>query len=694
MKHRIKDSLLPALIFCAVVPDFASVSAQTVPILAERIAVTARPSADSITLRWAPLSFQVWHRANTHGYRLERYTLARDGELLPQPEKVVLAAALRPAPEASWETVVSRNRYAAIAAQAFYGERFEVDLARSDIFTIVNKARENEQRYAFALFSADMAPAVARASGLWFSDKAVRSGDRYLYRVVVNSLDSLRGSIYISPADPYVLPAPQNLSASIKNRLTTLRWDRGTRNYYTAYTVERSEDGVRFIAITDTPLVSLSSASKTDNRYEYAVDTIHNESKVYHYRVRGLTPFGEQGPPSATASARAVPSVSDVPYITAAQSHDNKSITVQWTFPGQDNAAIKGFSVARSSLPGVKIPPLTPKLLPPSARSFEDHYPQPSNYYRVTAHGVDGEDYSSHVYFAQLVDSIPPEPPSELLAKVNDDGQVRLSWKAGVEPDIYGYRVYKAFHRSEELTQVTTAPSTMSSFTDTLDLNTLNEKVYYSVMAVDEHQNQSQLSEWLEVPIPDKVKPMSPVFLPIRSDRDGISIRWTTGGSDDIVQYRLFRKSPGGTAWKQIQTIQAIADTTYHHHDSEAEAGQTHLYTVVSVDDAGLESEPAKPVAALRCASAAPAVEWKKPLINPEESLITLSWRYDYPGTQYFRIYRSIDGGLPLLLKTLGAEKKNFTDAMIPGRLYSYRIMALFSDGNQSVLSEEVKFHY
>ena len=98
------------------------------PIISETIAVTARPSADSITLRWAPMSHNVWRWGNNYGYRIERYVMSRGGRLLARPEKKILHPALKPLPESDWEDLVRRERYAAIAAQALFGEKFEVDI--------------------------------------------------------------------------------------------------------------------------------------------------------------------------------------------------------------------------------------------------------------------------------------------------------------------------------------------------------------------------------------------------------------------------------------------------------------------------------------------------------------------------------------------------------------------------------------
>src|SRR5690606_3684521 len=130
-----------------------------------------------------------------------------------------------------WKPIVYGNRFAAIAAQAIFGERFEIDLAQSDVFTIANKVQENEQRFSFTLFSCDMAPDVARAAGLWFTDTTAKRGNKYLYRISINSADSLRGSVFIGPDEPYALPPPQNLNVEFNGLSVSLRWDRA-ESYY------------------------------------------------------------------------------------------------------------------------------------------------------------------------------------------------------------------------------------------------------------------------------------------------------------------------------------------------------------------------------------------------------------------------------------------------------------------------------
>lgn len=661
----------------------------------EVLAVTARPAHDSITLRWAPINFEVWQLGNSHGYRIERYVIARNGRLLQEQEKLMITTSIKPFSEDLWKSMVSHDRYAAIAAQALFGERFEIDLNQSDVFTIVNKVRENEQRFAFALFSADMSPDVARASGLWFADRHVNKGEKYLYRIVINSIDSLRGSIFIGPDDDYALPKPQNFKAEFKDQLVSLRWDKTSEIHYTAFLVERSEDGKKFTSISDAPLVTVSPTDTEDTRYAYAIDSLKDLSKIFYYRVKGLTPFGEESPPSDVVSGKGLPAVTQVPYISSVESIENTSLHVHWDFPQDNNHAIKGFRVERSFDPTGNFISLTKGLLSQQTRDYEDKIPGPVNYYRVTAHGLDDEPYLSHVYFARLIDSIPPAPPVGLKAKINDKGMVTLSWKPNDEPDMYGYRIYKANHKSEELAQITSEPVAASTFTDHVDLNTLNENIFYSIMSIDKNQNHSGLSEWLKVRLPDKTKPQAPVLLPVKNNHQGVALKWIQSSSEDVIHYTVYRKISEKPEWERLSIINAGTDTIYYYTDEKVSSNETRHYTVLAIDDAGLESDPAHPVSGRKIDDGLrPAIVWRKPVVNREENQVTLRWIYDEGRIASYKLYHSINKQPPLLYKTLSPEMKEVTDTLIPGKHYTYRIMAVFEDGSKSFFSEELPLQY
>jgi uncharacterized protein len=678
-------------ILCVIIHPVFSQQGKDTLSYQEEIAVVGRAFKDSIQLRWAPLNYATWKLANTNGYKIERYVMVRDGKVLREPERMQMnALPLRPLPEEQWKTLVTKDKYNAIAAQALYGDRFEVDLSKTDIFTIVNKVKENEQRFAFALFSADMSPSVAKASGLWFTDKGVKENEKYLYRVIINTPENTMGSIFIGPSDEFELIPPANLIAKFEGSVASLRWDNNPLAKYTAYVVERSTDAKIFAAISDEPLVTVSQNELTDSRYEYAIDSIPDLSKTYYYRVRGLTPFGELSPPSELSSGKGTITISDVPYIKSGENINNAAIRLTWDFGKQYNVGIKGFMVERSSKPKGKFEPIsTQSPVPADRRTYDDTSPKNINYYRITAMGITGENYTSPVYLANLIDSIPPGPPLGLKGEINENGLVTISWQPNNEEDIYGYRVYKSNIRIEEQSQVTIEPIIRTSFTDTVNLNTLNKEVFYSVMAIDRNQNHSKLSTLLSIPLPDKIKPQPVVFLPVTSDENAVNLSWIRSSSPDVSRYFVYRKISDQQEWLKLSALEITQDTVVRYRDITAPAGITSAYTVIAVDHSGLESDPAQPVSAVKIDNKLkPKVIWKPARMIKDKASVILNWEYNQTSVVSFRIYKGINDESMIMYRTVSGDKHDFTDVIQPEKKYKYRILAMFKNGSLSEFSE------
>src|SRR5690606_32177138 len=132
----------------------------------ESIHVIARAHEDSIVLRWAPSTPAAWKLLNQYGYKIERYTLGRDGKAVPERPMVMLSPELKPAPQREWELWMDQDDMVAVAAQAIYGEEFNIDIDKSDLMQLYQKARELETRYSFGLFAADLSAKAAELSGL------------------------------------------------------------------------------------------------------------------------------------------------------------------------------------------------------------------------------------------------------------------------------------------------------------------------------------------------------------------------------------------------------------------------------------------------------------------------------------------------------------------------------------------------
>jgi hypothetical protein len=276
-----------------------------------------------------------------------------------------------------------------------------------------------------------MSPPVAKALGLYWTDKTVEKNVKYLYRInIITPTDTLQGSVFVSTSDKQVLQSAKDLTGQASGNAVTLRWNQiELAKQYTTYVIERSEDAKTFAQVGDIAGVTLSKKDQ-DSKFQYAVDSIPSIAIEYSYRIRGVTPFGEHGPASNVVKVKGNKVVTSSVFITTALSTDNKTVDLAWEFPAADNDAIKGFEVMRSPMSSGPYKTIHSKVLPAETRVFKDASPQQSNYYKLKATTLDGTEIISMPYLALLVDSIPPSAPTGLKGVVDESGKVKLSWKA------------------------------------------------------------------------------------------------------------------------------------------------------------------------------------------------------------------------------------------------------------------------
>ena len=236
-----------------------------------KVYLVGRAEQNAIVLRIAPGSPALWELGNKYGYIVERFTVTRDKQYLGSREREVLTPTpLKPLPMAEWETMSLNNPYAEIAVEAIYGETFEVSSNfGQDIMEMYNKAKELESRFSFALFSADISQEVSQASGLYLKDTDVRKNEKYLYRVYSavpqNLIKSDTGFVYLGLTDYAPLPEIRDVKAQFSDHLAMVSWStRYAQSFYSAYWIERSEDGKVFQRASEIPYVNTFAEDKAD----------------------------------------------------------------------------------------------------------------------------------------------------------------------------------------------------------------------------------------------------------------------------------------------------------------------------------------------------------------------------------------------------------------------------------------------
>ena len=337
IKHKLFLCVAISLIFGTI-----SLESKAQPLHRDQIDIRAitRPLSDSIMIRWAPANVTAWIICNENGYFIERYTIMRDNRLLPHPEvKKINSMPLKPLPLNEWEPYVMNNKYAAIAAQAIYGETFEISgsggLNPSQIYA---KSEEQRQRWSFALYAADISPEVAKISGLLYTDKSVKANEMYLYKIYANNsatsnikLDT--GFVYTGVSDYAPLPVPLEVEAIFSDKVVQLKWNAFVHNHiYIGYFIERSDDqGKTFRKLNEELLLQMYD-DESDTEYMYKLDSLQKNNMEYQYRIKGVTSFGEEGPWSAIVKGVGKEMINAAPNLTKYSLHETK-VDLYWGIP-------------------------------------------------------------------------------------------------------------------------------------------------------------------------------------------------------------------------------------------------------------------------------------------------------------------------------------------------------------------------
>jgi len=672
---------------------------------ARAVKVLGRAQQDRILLRWAVTDPVSWQYANKYGYKVERFTILRDGKLLKVPvRKVLTETPLRPAAQQAWESAIDRNDYAAVAAQSIFGDSFEVSPAKKsakqdmNLMDIVNKSNEMEQRFSFALFAADHSYEAAVLSGLALTDSSVLKNEKYFYKIYTlvpaNLVKIDTGAFYVGLADYADLPQPADLMAAFSNRQVKLQWPVNyLQNVYVSYVVERSEDhGKSYTPINDKPFLNTQNSREAAGNF-MKLDSIDN-NKEYYYRVRGTTPFGEAGPPSDAVKGMGVdPLTCDLAIHQHQVDEKNKTILLRWTLDCKSDVKVQGYEVQRSSAADGVFKMLNNTLLPPVVHEFKDNSPLPTNYYKIIVKGNNGQQRSSFPVLIQLADSIPPGAPINLKIAIDTTGIVKLSWQSNTEPDLLGYRVFRSNFANDEYAQITVSALKANAFKDSINLKTLTKKIYYKVAAVDTRFNMSAYSIPVDIVKPDIVPPVPPVFRSVKSITQGVELTWIASSSEDVQYTVLLRRHKHSVEWNELVRVNKDSVT---YTDKIPDARNEYQYKLIAVDDAGNESVSSKALWGKRLDNGTrPVIKDLKAEIDRVQKQVKLKWVYEQERIAKYSIYRASNNEPLTLYKSIPADSRGFIDTgLTMTTVYHYRVKAVFKDGAESSFSDELKVEY
>ncbi|HOY05866.1 MAG TPA: hypothetical protein PLO67_10720 [Saprospiraceae bacterium] len=660
----------------------------------EGLRLLARYTGNSVLLRWAPASPELWLHGNQYGYWIERASM-RQGYIDPAAYMPLTAQPIRVGTQEEFKKLYADGKqpYVAVAAQTVFGK------SAAPATNLTDQIADLKSRWGFALLAADFSQPAAQSLGLWLEDKNIEKDQVYAYRIRFATPDSLPGpsdqdyffvkTDFVTPVLPPRLLAPGENEGSV-----TLFWERAWhQERFTAYFIERSDDdGKTYRRLNRTPYtlpISESYSSFGREEFAYKDSTGRNYVPAW-YRLVGIDAFGTVSAPSAAVRAMARDRTPPAPPENVRSEYLGQGkMKVSWE-KGAAEPDFAGFHVVRSSEVDSRYQPLTKAILPKNTRSFIDDKADTdgNNFYMVVAVDTAGNGSVSLYSYGHVTDTLPPQPPRGLAGSIDTSGVVRLHWNLGTERDLKGYVVHYANASFHELACLTPQVLLDTIFQDTIPLNTLTEKIYYRVVAVDMRGNHSAFSQLLELSKPDTIPPVPPLFSDYRIDRNRIHISWAASSSEDVVKHRLLRRETGTVNWKEVFGT-ASKDLFISFSDSSATPGRSYEYRVVAEDDAGLLSRPSA-LLSLKMPDfrLKPAVQNLSAQVNDQKKVL-IRWKYPYSGAYRLVLYKASEGGQFATCSAFQAgHAPEFLDADVKnGRQYEYTFKVFYEDGKESAFS-------
>jgi uncharacterized protein len=662
-----------------------------------RVEVLGKATDRSIKLRWAPSTPALWRFANQYGYTVERITISQGNRVLKLPiRKILTSSGIKPSEEALWKRYSDGGDNVLIAAQAIFGESFQVSTGtNTDALSSIQKSKELELRFSFALFAADQSSKVAELSGLYIEDESVVANEKYLYRVFANVPQALypadTGFVFMGLHDYKPLPKIQALAASSGDHTSLVTWDgQLTARIYNSFWLERSDDRATFKRITSTPIVNSSKAKQAKSDLIFKSDSLPSNNTRYFYRVRGIDAFGEVGPASDTVSIIGRDAFVSKAVIEGHSIDKEGFVTLRWSFSSEGDLLLKYFELSRHDPKLDKISTIKTPVAD-TCRMIVDLNPRSSNYYVITAVDHFGRKTNSFPYLVQLEDSIPPDRPRELQGKIDSTGLVHLNWRSNSESDVFGYAIFKANFLTDEFIQLPGPLITSTSFVDTVLLSNLTGKIYYKIKALDHRHNYSEYSDALVLTKPDKISPTQPVFVEAKYDSAGVYLRWQPSESADVHEHLLYRKLETDGEWSFVAGF-TKSDSTVAYLDQDVRHREKYLYTMISIDETGNESEPAVPVSCRWIKDHSfPQIEDVFYKVAEVEKEIYIRWDFIDPSAVKFLIYKSSNGNPLTLFKTVDGSTTELVDNYkASDSQLEYKIAVGFSTGEMSKPSKSI----
>ncbi len=644
------------------------------------VAILARAFGDSAVVRWVPKNPSAFRAGLQDGYLLTRRSIGDNGSSVIDFQILV-----KPWPVALWlKNVPASDTLASACAQLVNGKNTPL---RSDetltLDKIMQQQNQNDMRMAMAMILADIRPVYAQGMALGYVDKKVTPGRKYTYSVLpmadpkkFKTEVSSTFLVNLKEASPERMPP---VIATPGDRVIQLSWDRQAGEaYFSGYLFERSDDGgKRYRRLNRIPWFQPGEGPE-------AVAIVYGDSvkanyKPYHYRVSGITPFGElvssEPVRGMAADLTPPPPVNDMKAVY----DDKKAVRISWSYD-QDPGDFAGFIIGRSLTADGPFTPVHPNPLGTRTREFTDPVPEPavSCYYKIVTVDTAG-NVSPGLPVSCFIRTVQrPSKPKNLQGYIDSTGLVRIVWDANPEPDIYGYKVWYANSPDHVFIDKTPDYLAIPGFNDATTLRTTTRELYFKVVAYNRGFQVSEPSDILVLKRPDLLPPSPPVISDYFVSDSAVTFRWNLSSAGDVKEQLVLRRGKETERW---QTIARLGPGIDRYTDQTIKGESDYGYALMATDSSGLQSAPSFPLNIRTPRLAVRPVKGLKAVVNTDNS-VSLSWEYDLSNCR-FTVFRS-DGEEKFRSLDAVYDKREYKDTRAGKGNRRYAVRAMLQDGRTS----------
>lgn len=206
--------------------------------------------------------------------------------------------------------------------------------------------------------------------------------------------------------------------------------------------------------------------------------------------------------------------------------------------------------------------------------------------YRVIAQNHEG--VKSKPSEGVSVATIPqPAPINNVKASDNLPKAIEIQWDEAQEAEGIKKKYYKILYSTNDKDYKTLATTNQTNYTHKLKAGEDGVSYYYQVVLLGENGLEGHMSttpaKGVSLPPPD-----APLYFKGEVQNNQAILSWEAPEDERVKGYIVYRKE--GSLWEQSSKFIDIEQPRFI--DKEMRAGKTYKYSVVSVDQYGIESAP------------------------------------------------------------------------------------------------------